>query len=157
APPRRGCDSRAGGGPSLSDPPPPSLPRARNWTRSARTPILLRLSPGVLSSPGALFSEPPMLTPPPFLRSLQQFSAWRSQTVTSMNSVSSLRSPSLLVQTRLVAIRRSVTAEPLGVYRSFGSNVRFPIKKTLFNAAIEQSLPQVTGHRSRKPQRLLHP
>jgi hypothetical protein len=58
------------------------------------------------------------------------------QTVTPMNSVSSRRSPSRPGHVLVVASRNSVTAVPLGVRRSSGSNVSRPIKNTLFKSAI---------------------
>ena len=68
-------------------PPPPASPRrSRNWTRSAWTLIFDRFSPVVLSSQVSILREPSTWTWLPFFRYWQQFSAWRSQTVTSMNS-----------------------------------------------------------------------
>ena len=74
--------------------------------------------------------------------------AWRSHTVTSMNSVSSRRSPSRPVHDRLVAMRSSVTAVPLGILRSSGSNVRRPIRNTLFKSGIAWFLSRPRIHRS---------
>ena len=61
-----------------------------------------------------------------------------------MKSVSSRRSPSRPAQVRVVASRSSVTADPLGVRRSSGSNVRRPMRKTLFKSAIVSTLPPRT-------------
>src|SRR5271166_149458 len=84
----------------------------------------------------------------PLRRYWQHVSAWRSHTVTSMNSVSSRRSPSRPVHDRLVAMRSSVTAVPLGILRSSGSNVRRPIRNTLFKSGIAWFLSRPRIHRS---------
>src|SRR5208337_3971775 len=84
----------------------------------------------------------------PLRRYWQHVSAWRSHTVTSMNSVSSRRSPSRPVHDRLEAMRSSVTAVPLGVLRSSGSNVRRPIRNTLFKSGIAWFLSRPRIHRS---------
>src|SRR5271165_1059499 len=84
----------------------------------------------------------------PLRRYWQHVSAWRSHTVTSINSVSSRRSPSRPDHDRLEAMRSSVTAVPLGVLRNSGSNVRRPIRNTLFKSGIAWFLSRPPIHQS---------
>lgn len=125
-------------------PPPESVRReSRNCTPpgSACTRIFERFSPVFLSSQVSIRSDPSTWIELPLRKNWQQFSAWRSQTVTSMKSDSSRRSPSRPDHLRVVARRSSVTAIPLGVRRSSGSKVSQPMRNTLFKSAIASTLP----------------
>src|SRR4029079_12931544 len=79
------------------------------------------------------------MMPFPLLRYWPQCSACLPNTTMSTKQTSSFRSSPCLYR-RLTANPRDATGVPLGVYRSSGLRVRFPIRMTLLNPATDKLL-----------------
>src|SRR3989338_3619451 len=117
-------DSSADGVPAVAGVAPPvaDLKVPKNWTRSARTSIVLRFCPSVVSQVRDC-RTPSTKIGLPLCKCWLQASACLSHTVTVKKHTSSLISPDLSLKRRLTANPKLVTATPEGEYLNSGSRV----------------------------------